>query len=942
MLLHFDDATSLTGARLFRRDKLILLYGLHHTLELQCIAGPDNIPIDMQSLNCTRWELTITPSLASPSLILAQASYSDNIAVGDTLSFDFSTATVEMYRYVSGQATAPGVFQLLGYEGGEDTPTVGIQFPLILRTTAVDPIPPDLSTAIMNEIQRQADEVFAGTAEAQRILDEVDATAVLVDEDARAAAQSASDADGSARDASNAAQDASGSATLSESYARGGTGTRTGEDTDNSKYYKEQAAAAMQGAETAQSKAEQAQTKSEQAQDKAEQAQGKAETAQTKAEQAQGKAETAEGNASTWAEGTDQQVQQLGGEHSAKGWADIATGYGLTGVNVNGSPAAVSDHVAEVSVPTQLSQLSSDATHRTVTDTEKQAWNSKSDFSGSYNDLTDKPTIPTVGDGTITIKQGDTVKGTFTTNQSGDTTITLDEGGGTGRAEWGHITGTLSNQTDLNSALSAKQDVIDASHKIPYTYISDTPTIPSTAADVGAVPTTRTVNSKALSADITLTAGDVGAIASTEKGAANGVAELNANGKVPSGELPVAGTNRGAIRITGNGLKLYNSDELRIEAATFATITNRSTNTYPIVPNNLNYAVTAALTDANHITLTTAQQETAQQVLGLTGITEIPAATSAYTLAEGVFRHAPESASTYTLPAVTDSARTHVIQITIDFTTVQTCAFVDSNGDAITMQYTPTIAANDVYTFRCEYSAVQGKWLIYPEREGGSTTNDFVLKSMVGVANGVAGLDANGKVPPAQLPTASTSVKGAVKIYEPYGIKAVAENLILNTASAAQIAERSTYYYAIGTRNLNYAVTAALTDANHITLNAAQQETAQQVLGLTGITEIPAATSAYTLYDGRFSHVPSSASTYTLPAVTDATIQHEIVLSVRFSASVLTYSFEDSEGNALAPLSTPTIADGTVVEFLCRYEALLGQWVVMPVVVGTYVEPVEE
>lgn len=47
-------------------------------------------------------------------------------------------------------------------------------------------------------------------------------------------------------------------------------------------------------------------------------------------------------------------------------------------------------------VPTLLSQLGEDATHRTVTDAEKQTWNSKSDFSGKYADLKDKPTIPTV------------------------------------------------------------------------------------------------------------------------------------------------------------------------------------------------------------------------------------------------------------------------------------------------------------------------------------------------------------------------------------------------------------------------------------------------------------------------------------------------------------------------------------------------------------------
>ena len=46
-------------------------------------------------------------------------------------------------------------------------------------------------------------------------------------------------------------------------------------------------------------------------------------------------------------------------------------------------------------------------------------------FSGSYNDLSNKPTIPTVGNGTITIKQAGTSKGTFTMNQSGNTTIEL-------------------------------------------------------------------------------------------------------------------------------------------------------------------------------------------------------------------------------------------------------------------------------------------------------------------------------------------------------------------------------------------------------------------------------------------------------------------------------------------------------------------------------------
>lgn len=54
----------------------------------------------------------------------------------------------------------------------------------------------------------------------------------------------------------------------------------------------------------------------------------------------------------------------------------------------------------------------------------------------------------------------------------------------------------------------------------------------------GKVPTSRKVNGKALTVDITLAAADVGAIPSSQKGAANGVAELDSTGKVPSAQLP--------------------------------------------------------------------------------------------------------------------------------------------------------------------------------------------------------------------------------------------------------------------------------------------------------------------------------------------------------------------------------------------------------------------
>ena len=46
-------------------------------------------------------------------------------------------------------------------------------------------------------------------------------------------------------------------------------------------------------------------------------------------------------------------------------------------------------------------------------------------FSGSYNDLSNKPTIPTVNNGTLTIQQNGTTKATFTANQAGNATANL-------------------------------------------------------------------------------------------------------------------------------------------------------------------------------------------------------------------------------------------------------------------------------------------------------------------------------------------------------------------------------------------------------------------------------------------------------------------------------------------------------------------------------------
>lgn len=65
--------------------------------------------------------------------------------------------------------------------------------------------------------------------------------------------------------------------------------------------------------------------------------------------------------------------------------------------------------------------------------------------------------LPTVNNGTLDIQVNGTSVGTFTANQAGNTTANIVV---PDSATWGNIIGTLSNQTDLQTALDAKQNTI--------------------------------------------------------------------------------------------------------------------------------------------------------------------------------------------------------------------------------------------------------------------------------------------------------------------------------------------------------------------------------------------------------------------------------------------------------------------------------------------------
>lgn len=102
-----------------------------------------------------------------------------------------------------------------------------------------------------------------------------------------------------------------------------------------------------------------------------------------------------------------------------------------------------------------------------------------SSFSGSYNDLKNKPTIPTVGNGTVTIKQAGASKGTFTMNQSGNTTIEL-----TDNNTWRGIQNNLTSNSTTDSLSAAQGKVLKglvdgkaaSSHTHTKSQITDFPT----------------------------------------------------------------------------------------------------------------------------------------------------------------------------------------------------------------------------------------------------------------------------------------------------------------------------------------------------------------------------------------------------------------------------------------------------------------------------------
>ena len=91
----------------------------------------------------------------------------------------------------------------------------------------------------------------------------------------------------------------------------------------------------------------------------------------------------------------DQGERGLQGERGPKGDTGAPGANGQDGYTpVKGVDYFTTQDIESLNIPTSLNELEGDSTHRTVTDVEKSIWSSKSNFSGNYNDLSNKPLIP--------------------------------------------------------------------------------------------------------------------------------------------------------------------------------------------------------------------------------------------------------------------------------------------------------------------------------------------------------------------------------------------------------------------------------------------------------------------------------------------------------------------------------------------------------------------
>lgn len=386
------------------------------------------------------------------------------------------------------------------------------------------------------------------------------------------------------------------------------------------------------------------------------------------------------------------------------------------------------------------------------------------------------------------------------------------------------------------------------------------------------------------------------------------------------------------------------------QQATDAEIDARESTTHTITPYNLNYAVTAALTDSKKNSLTDAQKASAQDTLGASPATlSLTAAPTTSTV--GAFgQHAIDTTTgkEYTCQGATNTGT--------EESPVWSYTWVDdinAKGGAISnyLQISGrgrlSIGLNDN----------PNDWSVYGLIRNGSniTTNTGNTAGVLLSGNYISGNNKSKtqtvfgryNVPSDSILTIGYGNNGAKKnivetsyngdIYIAGGHQQ-SVTVIPSSTTAYTIAEgcQSHAPSSASTYTLPAIQQRIITDGQYFTRNPSTDGTGYYGW-LSGTTNCYTASAAPAVGDNTYTNTALTSGAKAITALDNRT--HECILTVRFSSSVLTYSFEDSAGNPITPLPLAgTIQDGSVVCFRCTWEALLGQWVIMPVMLGTYQE----
>lgn len=264
-------------------------------------------------------------------------------------------------------------------------------------------------------------------------------------------------------------------------------------------------------------------------------------------------------------------------------------GGGVTDVWQNGT-SVLDGTIGKVTVPTKTSDLTNDSgfittetdpvfgasAAKNITASNISTWNGKQDALVSGTNIKTVNNTSLLGSGNVAVQEtlvsGTNIKTINGNDLLGSGNIVIQGGGGS----------TVSYTQTQTSGNELGTITIDGDSKKIYSPTETDPTVPSwakasskpsyTASEVGAVPTTRKVNNKALSGDVTLDASDVGAQPTLVSG--TNIKTVNGNSLLGSGDLPIQGGSDVDVTQVSITVANWNATTTCIKSVTGVTASN--------------------------------------------------------------------------------------------------------------------------------------------------------------------------------------------------------------------------------------------------------------------------------------------------------------------------------------------------------------------------------